>query len=114
MKSRMKEIRESKGMGQKEVAAKLLMPVRRYGSYERGERTISLNDAAQIADVLEVSIDELMGREQKPSIDYSFIDMNNSSFKTNEEELVDIYRSLSVQGKEHLLVYARGCAASYK
>ena len=106
MKSRMKEIRESKGLGQKEVAAKLLMSVRRYGSYERGERTISLNDAARIADVLEVTVDDLMGRK--------FVEVHGNSESSDEEELLGIYRSLTDEGKKHLLVYARGCATSYK
>ena len=106
MKSRMKEIRESKGLGQKEVAAKLLMSVRRYGSYERGERTISLNDAARIADVLEVTVDDLMGRK--------FVEVHGNSELSDEEELLGIYRSLTDEGKKHLLVYARGCATSYK
>lgn len=108
MKSRMKEIREAKGLGQKEVAAKLLMSVRRYGSYERGERTLSLNDAAMIADVLEVTIDDLMGREYKPKAVTEAVGLSG------EDELLEIYRSISNVGKEQLLVFARGCAASYK
>ena len=109
MKSRMKEIRESKGMGQKEVANKLLMSVRRYGSYERGERTLSLNDAANIADVLEVPLDELLGRSFEPRTEYAVIPLPNG-----EDELLDIYRKLPGEGKDQLLIFARGCAASYK
>lgn len=71
MHLKMKQIRVGLGLGQKDVAEKLGMPVRRYGSYERGERTLSLEDAARIADVFDCSLDELAGRDWHQASDYA-------------------------------------------
>lgn len=96
--SRMKEIRESRGLGQKEVAAALGMPVRTYGSYERGERTLSLDIAAQIADVFDVPLDELLGRE--------FDGMTSLNSRT-EAELIEIFRSMEKRVQDLMLEHAR-------
>lgn len=63
MKLRMKQIRDARGLSQQEVADRVGMPVRRYGSYEREERNINLKEAALIADVLDCTLDELAGRD---------------------------------------------------
>lgn len=63
MKLRMKQIRDARGLSQQEVADRVGIPVRRYGSYERGERNINLKEAALIADVLDCTLDELAGRD---------------------------------------------------
>ena len=67
MMFRIKELRTRYGFSQKDVAERLGMPVRRYGSYEREERSLSLEDAAMIADVFGCTLDELAGREWSPS-----------------------------------------------
>lgn len=98
MASKMKELREKRGLGQKEVAAKLGIPVRTYGGYERGERTLSLDVAAQIADVLGVSLDTLMGREQRKNIanrDMKQNDMVTAELSHDEWSLIKSYRKCS-------------------
>ena len=95
MTSRMKEIREKRGLGQKEVAAMVGIPVRTYGGYERGERTLSLDVAAQIADVLDVSLDTLLGREIRNFV--AHFPAQGSGAKTfvlspEERELIVNYR----------------------
>ena len=97
MASKMKKIREQKGLGQKEVASKLGMSVRRYGSYERGERTLSLDVAAEIADVLEVSIDELMNRGYTVPV---------LTLDWDERSLIRFYRAMNAQGRERLMEQA--------
>ena len=67
MMFRIKELRTRYGFSQKDVAERLGMPVRRYGSYEREERSLALEDAAMIADVFGCTLDELAGREWSPS-----------------------------------------------
>ena len=62
MNLQMKSIRIKQGLKQEEAATLCGIPTRRWGSYERGERGLSLEDACQIADVLECSLDELAGR----------------------------------------------------
>lgn len=70
MMFRIKELRTRYGFSQKDVAERLGMPVRRYGSYEREERSLSLEDAAMIADVFGCTLDELAGRDF-PAPEYS-------------------------------------------
>lgn len=95
----MKELRVRMGLGQKEVASELDMPVRRYGSYERGERTLSLIDAARIADVFECTLDELAGREWPPE-----------GRTSDEARLVDAYRECTPREKSSLLNMAQTMA----
>ena len=106
MSSKMKELREAKHLGQKEVAAQLDMPVRTYGSYERGERTLSLPIAARIADIFEVTIDELMSRDYTVPV---------LTLDWNERTLIRLYRSLDEESKELVMEglkrYALACDA---
>lgn len=66
MNLQIKQIRKRSGLNQKDVALAIGVPVRTYGSWERGERNINLEDACLIADVLHCTLDELVGR--KPPI----------------------------------------------
>ena len=104
MASKMKQIRESKGLSQKEVAALLGMPVRRYGSYERGERSLSLDIAAQIADVFDVTIDELMNREDTVPV---------LTLNWEERSLIRYYRYMDAHGRAMLLEQAEFLATRH-
>ena len=71
MDLQMKRIRESRGLSQQEVADLIGVPVRRYGSWERGERNMNLDDAVEIAQVLNCTLDELAGRKCPSPAKYS-------------------------------------------
>lgn len=101
MDLRMKEIRTQRGLGQKEVAAKAGMPIRRYGSYERGERTISLEDAALIVDVFGCTMDELVGRTAPSS---------HPSPSPDESRLLSLYRSMDATEQQRLMAVAESFA----
>jgi len=58
---RIKEIRISKGIKQKDLAKKLNMPISTLANYETNRRPVSLEILNKIADALEVSINELIG-----------------------------------------------------
>lgn len=62
MKTQIKQIRTKLGLKQKEAASRAGIELRRYGSYERGERSLSLEVACSIADAFDCSLDELAGR----------------------------------------------------
>lgn len=94
MKLRAKEIRTRKGLSQQEVANRLGMPIRRYGSYERGERTLSLIDAARIADVFGCSLDELAGRDFRPAGGFS---------DQRQTELNRVWGQIGEQRRDRLL-----------
>ncbi len=98
MSIQMKQLRVRKGLKQSEVAKRLNMPTRRYGSYEREERAISLIDAARVADVLECTLDELAGRDFQP---------NDNSLTSDESNLVGIFRESNAQGKASIMAVAQ-------
>jgi len=100
MALQLKQLRIRRGLKQSEVAKMVGMPTRRYGSYEREERAITLTDAARIADVLECTLDELAGRDFPPSA------ANNLT--AEERELVDLYRDTDERGQRSILSAAIG------
>ena len=61
---RLKTVRTDAGLSQKELADKLGVPLRTYGSYERGERDISTAILLSICKTLNVSSDYLLGRAE--------------------------------------------------
>lgn len=86
MKLQLKAIRESRGLSQQEIADALNIPVRRYGSWERGERNMNLEDACKIADVLHCSLDEIAGSSSSPPI---YHDGRQQALNTCYEKLND-------------------------
>ena len=98
MKLRLKEIRSRCGLSQQEVSERVGMPVRRYGSYERGERTLSLIDAARIADVFQCTLDELAGRKWPK---------DSPALTVEEGEIIACYRDTNDQGRAAIEAVAR-------
>ncbi|ADQ04377.1 helix-turn-helix domain protein [Caldicellulosiruptor owensensis OL] len=56
---RLKEIRKMKNLKQKEVAEKLQISPQRYCQYENGKRKIPIDIAIKIAQILNMSMDEI-------------------------------------------------------
>ena len=59
---KLREKREQKKITQRELAEYLGMKIRSYQFYEGGEREPPIDKLIAIADYLDVSIDELVGR----------------------------------------------------
>ncbi|MDP2684242.1 MAG: helix-turn-helix domain-containing protein [bacterium] len=57
--SAIKQLRIQKGLSQSEVAQKMGIPRTSYVSFERGNRGISLTEAAILADMLGISLEEI-------------------------------------------------------
>lgn len=83
-------LRRSKGVSQDELAARCDVSLIQVGRWEAG-RDLTLADAAAIADALDVSIDDLVGREVRD---------------LDDDRLGKIYKSLDNQGKAKLIEYA--------
>lgn len=62
---RIQEIRKSKGIKQKELAAKLGIAANTLSQYETGNREPDLETIKRIALILEVTVDELLGAKIK-------------------------------------------------
>ena len=58
----LKELRKSQKYTQDQIADALSVPVRTYGSWERGERQPDIETLIKIADFYQVTADYLLGR----------------------------------------------------
>ena len=103
MKLQLKELRKKAGLNQQQMADKLGIPKRTYGSWERQEVEINLKQAFDCAVILECSIDELVG--YTPPIEYS---------DSDQEALNGYYESMNDDGKKKLLDIAELAADSDK
>lgn len=61
---KLKELREEKGLTQKQVAEKLNLNSVTYLRYEKAQREPSLSTLAEIAKFFDVSVDYLLGFEE--------------------------------------------------
>lgn len=57
--SAIKQLRIKKGLSQSEVAQKMGMPRTSYVSFEQGKRDLSLAEAAQLADIFGISLEDI-------------------------------------------------------
>lgn len=96
MKLQIKRIREAKGFSQQDVADRINVPVRRYGSWEREERKLNFEDAILLAEALGCTTDELAGR--KPIRSYA---------DPKQAALNGYYESMNDKGRETLVESAR-------
>lgn len=101
MEIRLKEMRKKRGLKQKEIAEKLGVDWRTYGSWERGERMIYLEQARNCAVALDCSIDEIAGRPLRDPSEFS---------GQREAELHRYYRSCNRERQDRLLDTARDFA----
>lgn len=65
MKLRIRDLREDADLTQTQLAQTLLCDQSLYSKYERGERVLPLELAVKLAELYNVSIDYLVGREEK-------------------------------------------------
>jgi transcriptional regulator with XRE-family HTH domain len=61
------ELRTKKGMTQVEAAKKLKMPRSTYSNYELDKREPDFDTAEKIANLFDITVDDLLGREKKES-----------------------------------------------
>lgn len=89
MEIHLKELRRRAGLSQEEIAARLGIKKSRYGTWERGERMLNLEQAFNCAVVLDCTIDEIAGldRERLRSPD------------PRRQAMVDAYDALTDDGK---------------
>ena len=99
---RLKKLREERGLTQKQVAEALNMNPRTYSSYENNEREPNSEILLLIADLFDVSIDYLVGYDERRIIKNEIGRTKDIELNKAEIDLIQSYRNLSYQGKEHL------------
>ena len=69
MNIRLKDIRETRNMSQDDIAKQIGVSQQFISRVERGNKSISLDLAVEIADFLNVSLDEIAGRTVKQNLE---------------------------------------------
>lgn len=82
----LKIARERKGLSQKDLAENIGVAKSTYSLYESGNREPNVQTIKKIADVLEVSADELLGLDDEPTTIAAHFDGDEYT----EEELEEI------------------------
>jgi len=98
----LKALRKRNGYTQEQLAKAIGATKRQVGAWERGENDLPLDYAVEIADLFGCSLDALIGAERQ-----------SGQLTPLEAELIGIMRSITPQGQQQLMVFARGVAASY-
>lgn len=101
MELHLQRIRKAKGISQQEMADKVGVKKRTYGSWERGEANMSLAQAYDCAVALDCSIDEIAGH-----------DLPQAYSDPRQAELNRCWESSTPQRQDALLMTARDFAAS--
>ena len=105
MINRLKEIRLEKKLTQKEIAIKLNITQQTYSDYETGRTDPDIETLILIGDILETRIDYLLGRVD----DFGNVHVQGTApqLTADENELLDIFRSLRREYKVQILEYTR-------
>jgi len=88
---RLKKLRKQAGFTQVEVASKLGISQQAYASWERGAKKPTQDNLVKIAQILNVSVDYLVGNSEEKSDDLDNIELlfrMNSKGLTDEEKTV--------------------------
>lgn len=87
--NRLKELREKHGMNMREAAAALGYKYMTYVNYEKGDRQLYPEQLIKIADFYEVSIDYLLGRDDRAVVIRSPLDEKYEALDERGRRVVD-------------------------
>ncbi len=104
---KLKEIRENKNVLQKDLAEAIQRTRACVSQWEVGKTEPSINDLNEIANYLQCTVDELLGRE-----DYATgnVVIEGTQLSADEQQLLELYRMLTVRDKAELIGFAKGLA----
>lgn len=101
MKLKLKEIRQSKGLSQTEIAKILNITQASYSHYENGRNQPTYELLTNIADFYKVTVDELIGHKVPYLID-------KSDFNEVQLEIIEELKTLNIEQSYMLLAYIDG------
>ena len=93
---------------QEDAAAYFGVSVGTYRNWEQGRVELNAIQLDSLSDLYGVTVDYLLGKTSISTPAEMMVCANSY-----EQEIFGIIRSLSPEGKKQLMVYARGCAATY-
>lgn len=106
---KLKQFRQQKGMTQEAVADYLGIPKKTYQNYEREVREADSDVLCSLADLYGASLDDLVGRDLSPDAETK----GGSERSASMEELTALYEEMNEDGREALLIIARGLAQAF-
>jgi len=112
MIARLKEVRNEKGLNQKKIAAYLNITQQTYSDYETGRTNPDINTLILISNILETSIDYLLGRED----DFGNITIHTEKpapLPQDEQEFLTMYRALPSYLKDSIFSELKGMYKAY-
>ncbi|MBR1867321.1 MAG: helix-turn-helix transcriptional regulator [Clostridia bacterium] len=99
---KLKDLRNEKKLTQKELASMLILSKNSICEYEKGRSEPNIETLIKLADILECSIDYLVGR----SDDFGLIN-SETDFDNDEKFLISTYRNLPIDSKKYFLTTAK-------
>lgn len=103
---RIREAREAAGLSQKELAEKMGVKPATLNGYEKGNHDPKSDGLSAIADICDVTVDFLLGRDD--------VLKRAEQLDEREEWLLDTFRQFNEEGKERLLETVDDMAQSRK
>lgn len=100
---RIAEAREARGYTQEQLAQAIGTTQQTIQRWESGQVTPRIDKVEDVSRALGITMSFLLGID----------DNKKEQLSAQEQEIVDIMRSVTVEGKNQLLIYARGIASSY-
>lgn len=120
----LKELARQRGTNIKQVAEKCGIPASTLYAISRGDtnlENVGIDTVIKVAGALGMTAEELyLGPDcwesmKRDAVQYSetHSPFDELAISTIESELIGLFRSMNAHGREQLMVFARGCAASY-
>lgn len=103
----LKDKRIEANLKQSELGDKVGLSLQAISGYEQGTREPKLSVLIQIADIFDMTLDELVGRERLEGNCQPAVDIHDHE----EEDLLKEYRQLSTDDKEKIKAIIRTLAA---
>lgn len=100
-----KRLRESRDMTQEQLGAIAGVSAMAVSQWENGRAVPRMGAIQKMADYFRIPKSAIMGDEGQLG--------RRTTLSQEEQELVDIMRSVTPEGQRQLMVYARGIAATY-
>lgn len=98
----LKEIRESAGLQQRELATQLNRTIACISSWETGKTEPSLDDLIQLSNILKVSVDYLVNRTDEYGINKEL-----TNFSQLEMQIINKLKQLSLEEKNQVLGFIK-------
>lgn len=102
---KLKELRLEKGLRQLELAQLINVSIQTISGYETGYAQPPIDILVKIADALETTTDNLLGRTN----DIGLVEVQ-SELTQDQKELLSLYNKMSFQDKNQLLGFAKALA----